>query len=210
MTAEAFTNLEEISPLYAGLMEEVKRRVDVIISVLNRVHPLPLIVAVELCYLQLRKIVEMIALACLAAHGDILDTKANFLQKAYNADHITNQLGKLHPDFFPIPGEQRLDPLTQRPVEVVRLTSGFLSKDDLLNLYGKCGDYLHRGSLRQIIMNRELNFDFEKIALWTDQIIKLLNHHQIQTSHPDTMLWVLMNDKEDGQVKCFPMRRINL
>jgi hypothetical protein len=70
------SNLEEIGPLYANLMEEIKRRVDVMRSVFDGTNPLPAMAAFEFCYLQLRKICEVFALACLAAHGDIPGVRA--------------------------------------------------------------------------------------------------------------------------------------
>jgi hypothetical protein len=102
----------------------------------------------ELCYVQLRKICEVFALGCLAAHGELPDVHSKLVQKTSSADRIIKQLTNLHPLFYPVPGEQRLDPVTQKPVEVIKRTSGFLTKDDLLSLYGECGNYLHRGSMQ--------------------------------------------------------------
>jgi hypothetical protein len=57
--------------LYCGLMEEIKIRQQVISTILERKLSLPVRVAHELCYLQLRMICELIAIGCLVAHGDI-------------------------------------------------------------------------------------------------------------------------------------------
>src|SRR5437762_1433117 len=86
------SELEKIGPLYANLMDEIKRRTDVIRSTLNGGYPMPQMAAFELCYLQLRKICEVFALACLAAHGDIPGVRNKLLQKTYNADQIIKQL----------------------------------------------------------------------------------------------------------------------
>lgn len=142
------TNLEEIGLLYSTLMEEIKRRVDVLHLLLDGSHPLPQMAAFELSYMQLRKICEVFALACLVAHGELPDLRRKLVQKTYQADHIIKLLSKLHPRFYHVPGKQRLDPDSQKPVEVITLTTGFLTKDDLVNLYGECGKYLHRGSIR--------------------------------------------------------------
>jgi hypothetical protein len=186
-------------------MEEIKRRVDVVRHVLDGTWQMPQMVAFELCYLQLRKICEVFMLGCLTAHGDIAGVRAKLLQKTCNSDLIVRQLSKLHPQFYPVPTKQRLDPVTRRPVEVVPITSGFLTKNELLSLYGECGNYLHRGSIRQLLSKWEPTVDFNKIAEWIDKIVKLLNHHQIQTSDPDKQLWVLMHGKDDGRVHWFVM-----
>jgi hypothetical protein len=208
MAKQQPTDLEKIAPLYASLMEEIKRRVEVSRNVLNETCPVPQMAAFELCYLQLRKICEVFALGCLVAHGDIPGVRTKLLQKTYSADLIIKQLSALHPRFYPVPSTQRLDPATQRPVEVIPITSGYLTRDDLLRLYGECGNYLHRGSIRKLLTKWEPTLDFNKINTWLDKIVKLLNHHQIQTSHPDKQLWVLMHDKDHGRVHCFVMAKV--
>jgi hypothetical protein len=97
--------------------------------------------------------------------------------------------------------------MTQRPIEVMPITSGFLTKEELLQLYGECGNYLHRGTIRQLLGSWEPALDFGKIALWNKKIVTLLNHHQIQTSQIDMQIWVLMQT-EDGDVHCHPMKRV--
>jgi len=207
-TAKPPTDLAKIGPLYVKLMEEIKRRTEVVGQAVTGTYPIPPMVRFELCYLQLRIICEVFALACLAVHGDIPGVRTKLLQKTYNADQIIKQLSNLHPQFYPTPGEQRVDLVTQKPIEVIRVTSGFLTKDDLLSLYGECGNYLHRGSIRQLLTKWEPALDFKKIAAWIDKIAKLLNHHQIQTRHPDTMLWVLMQAKDDGKAHYALMKKI--
>jgi hypothetical protein len=200
--------LEEISHLYASLMEEIKGRLDVVGRAATGRLNMPPMAAFEFCYLQLRKVCEVFALACISAHGDVPEVRSKLLQKTYNADQIIKQLGLLQPDFYPVPVLQELDPGTAQPVGVVPVASGFLTKDDLLGLYGECGNHLHRGSIRQLLKNWEPKPDFEKLKEWVAKIMKLLNHHVIRTSQPDAQLWVLMQDKNDRKVKCFIMKRV--
>jgi hypothetical protein len=51
--------------LYCDLMEEIKRRAEVIQNVTGSRIEVPIVVGLELCYLQLRMICELIALALL-------------------------------------------------------------------------------------------------------------------------------------------------
>jgi len=194
------SDLASIGPIYAKLMEEIKRRTEVVGHVCNGTITLPPMAGFELCYVQLRKICEVFALACLTAHGDIRGVQDKLLQKTYNADLIIKQLGLLHPQFYPVPSKQKLDPVTQRPISVEAITSGYLTKDELLKLYGECGNFLHRGSIRQLLSKWEPTLDFQRINNWVGKIVALLNHHQIQTSQPDKQLWVLMHGKDDGKV----------
>jgi hypothetical protein len=201
--------LEKICPIYARLMEEMKRRHSVIAQVLNHTTPMPQMAAFEFCYLQLRKICEVFALGCLAAHGDIPEVRSKLLQKTYNADQIMKQLTRIHSRFYPVPSKQTLDQVTQKPIEVTPITTGFLTKDELLTLYGECGNYLHRGTIRQLLGKWEPTLDFEKIGVWISKIVTLLSHHQIQTSQADTQIWVLMH-AEDGKVHWSIMKELAL
>lgn len=195
--------------LYCGLMEEIKRRVAVIQDILSSKIPLPQIVAYEVCYLQLRMICELIALGCLAAHGDLLETSKRKLIKEYNADRIMKQLQQLHSSFFPQPGRQVRNPVTDKVESIEKIDTGFLSKDDLLTLYGNCGDALHRGSLKRILYSPPIEkLDFDGIRVWVKKIIELLNHHQIQLIDEAQMFWVVMNG-EDGQVHGALMEKVD-
>jgi hypothetical protein len=132
---------------------------------------------------------------------------ASYYKKTYNADQIMKQLSHIHSEFYPVPSRQTVDQVTQRPREVTPITTGFLTKDELLALYGECGNYLHRGTIRQLVGKWEPTLDFEKIALWSYKIVTLLNHHQIQTSQPDKQIWVLMQ-AEDGNVHWSIMEKL--
>jgi hypothetical protein len=198
--------LEKSCRIYACLMEEIKRRQFVMVQVLNSTITMPQMAAFEFCYLQLRKICEVFALGCLAAHGDIPEVRSK-LQSTYNADQIMKHLSRIHSRFYPVPSKQTVDHITQRPIAVTPITAGFLTKDELQSLYGQCGNYLHRGSIRQLLGKWEPTIDFQKINVWNLKIATLLNHHQIQTSQTDIQIWVLMQ-VEDGNVHWSIMQQI--
>lgn len=184
--------------LYCSLMEEIKRRIDVVSSITQRRIAVPEIVAIELAYLQLRMICELIALACLTAHGDVPETKAKRLTKAYNADQIMKLLATLHPGFYPVPGRQVHDE-AGKVINITVVNEPHLTKSELQRLYGECGDFLHRGNLEQLMKGRSLP-KFSQIEGWIGKITVLLNHHQIQLVDARRQLWVLMEAEHDGRV----------
>ena len=200
-------DLQKSCQTYARLMEEIKRRHSVIAEVLNQTIPMPQMAAFEFCYLQLRKICEVFALGCLAAHGDIPEVRSKLLEKTYSADQIMKQLTQIHPQFYPVPSKQTVDQVTHKPIEVTPIATGFLTKDELLTLYGECGNYLHRGTIRQLLGKWEPTPDFRKITQWGSKLVALLSHHQIQTSQPDLQIWFLMH-AEDGNVHWSIMEKL--
>ena len=193
--------------LYCELMEEIKRRAEVIQSVTRGQINVPQIVGLELSYLQLRMICELIALSCLTVHGDVPATKAKRLTKAYNADQIVKNLERLHPAFYPSPGRQIHDP-NGKVVEVVKVLEPHLNKSELQLLYGECGDFLHRGNIEQILKGRKMP-EFARIELWVTKITTLLNHHQIQLVDKSRQLWVIMHASSDGKVHASEMLRLS-
>jgi lysyl-tRNA synthetase class 1 len=208
-TSTKTANQDQLRGLYCDLMEEVKTRHSVIESVLGGKVSLPAVVASELCYLQLRMICELIALACLAAHGDIEATRKGKLFKAYNADQIIKDLGRLHPDFYPHPTRQIVNEKGV-PVRVVPITSGYLTKEELLNLYAECGSELHRGSIKNITSDAlEDQPDVNVIRNHIEKIVTLLNHHHLQLIDPEFQLWVLMKGKETGRVRFAVMKKVD-
>jgi hypothetical protein len=180
-------------------MEEIKARQKVIGFLMSPQTVLPTMAVYEFSYFQLRMICELIALSCLAAHGDIPDTHSARMRETYAADAIIKKLETLHPEFYPTAGTQILDD-AGRPIRVDRLQDGYLTKPDCLRLYHKCGEILHRGNLKDILSSGPPKVDLTTIREWGEKIVKLLGHHQIQLIDPKFMLWVLMNEKTTGRV----------
>jgi hypothetical protein len=139
--------------LYTALMEEVKIRIATTNTLVSGKTGLLGPLAQESCYLQFRFMCELIALGCLVAHGDIDATRANKFRKEYSADKILHHLEDLHPDYFPFPST-----ITAKPSGVSEIflhkEGNFLKKNELIDLYGKCGDHLHLGNLKKLELLR--------------------------------------------------------
>jgi len=150
-------------------------------------------------------ICELIALGCLAAHGDIPATRSGKMRKAYRPGTILTELERLHADFYPVPGRQVLSS-SGTPIRVDRITDRYLTKLDLLTLWSECGKILHRGSMKDI--DRPYVVDFNKIAEWDRKILSLLGHHQIQLRDNRYQLWVIMQAKNDGRASATLMEKI--
>ena len=129
------------------LLDESSVRLRSIDSAISHTELWPEIIAVEFSYLQIRMLCETVALACLVAHGDITATEGDRFQKAYAADEIITRLERLHGNFYPHPV---ITTITPASLHIERVPSGFVTKAELVNLYRKCGERLHRGSLRKL------------------------------------------------------------
>lgn len=188
-------------------MEEIKLRIEAIKSTNPFVGILNPRIIEEFCYLQLRMICELIALGCLLVHGDIEETQTSKIQKAYAADWILETLAKLHKNFYPTPGKQITSKDGKgKTIEIIK--GGYLTQENLPKLYHKCGAMLHKGNLRTLRKGSIRTPDFASIQRSIDEIMQLLNHHQIQLIAGNEQIWVMMNESTTGRVRAFSMLRI--
>lgn len=80
---------------YANVMNEIKRRTLVIASFINKErNAMYNAVDIELQCLQIRKILELIALSSLVANKKVFQKQLNELQKMWNAKYILNDIKK--------------------------------------------------------------------------------------------------------------------
>jgi len=95
----------EVTDIYGELLSEVARRCDLVRGIMNYRLPLHRQFAVEICFLEFRSICELIALACISAHGDMTEIreKERKLRDTYKADFIIRRLSEINADFYPIP-----------------------------------------------------------------------------------------------------------
>ncbi len=184
--------------LYADLMGEVKIRLACIETATRGLSGIPGAVTREFCFLQIRMLCELIALSCLTAHGDIKE--ATRLRDEYSAGKIIGQLEKLHPLFYPWPVHVKSAP-PQSGVqhEMEGIKDGFLTKDELLRLYGKCGDILHRGTMKKLLSDRmPVQTNFPDILQTVARIKTFLNEHGIMLLDEKTIMLCVLNDASNN------------
>jgi hypothetical protein len=186
---------EKAMNLYKSLMEEAKIRA-LSINTIGHAALLPYPLVREYAYLQLRMLCELIALGCLAAHGDITQTKY-FQREAYKADEILKRLEGLHQQFYPVPVWPKFSP-GHVHLEAHPPGFDFLSKDDLLQLYGKCGDVLHKGRLPRIILPPVQSNDQQEVQRWGQKILNLLSSHRITRLGGNLHFLILLEVKSAG------------
>lgn len=165
----------DASNVYASIMEEAKFRALSINTLTNTPITLPISFMREFCFLQLRMLCELIALGCLVAHGDIKETKE--LRRSYHAGDIVKQLERLHPNFYPVP---RTPVFSPGHLHMEDYDKPFLTKIELIKLYGTCGDLLHKGNLRNLLKpQKPPPSDYRDIQQWGQRVLNLLSFHTI-------------------------------
>ncbi|WP_156390765.1 hypothetical protein [Caulobacter sp. Root487D2Y] len=157
-------------------------------------------------FLQIRLICEIITIGCVIAHGEIEKANSKRLQKRWSAADIIVELEKITPDFYPSPFIQLRTThiLDGKPVEGWHFEErkpDFLTKEELLALYGRCGDRLHRGSVKSIVANKP--YKTSELSDLVDIIQKLVNLvciHRIQILNGDAQLLCIMYPDNSDEV----------
>jgi hypothetical protein len=164
------------SRIYCDLMEEVKSRLDaireIVIELHKEVNPRPFVLA-ESGFLQLRFVCELIALACVGIHESLGLGPA--LLKSWNAGRIFDDLRKVHPLCFPRPASVNSIDGTHH----VHVHPAAIGMEDLQQVYGRCGDILHRGVLKHMLAGKERVYDINILHKWASEIGRLLTCHII-------------------------------
>ena len=188
---------------YCNCLGEVKWRIEAIESILNGHSLGKEALDIEFSTLQLRKCLELIAFSSLTANRTVYSEIHNNFQKHWNAKRLLSDLEKINSGFYPQPMMYfEEDPITKRrPVK--DLESGFLTKEDLLFLYDKCGAVLHsRNPYKEGSNVVDIKRPFRE---WIERIKNLLFFHQIKLYGSENLWLVFMNHPETKKVTGYEM-----
>ena len=199
-----------ILDMYANCMEEIKQRTEVVHGFLRgELHTKYPQTTVESICLQIRKILELIALASLVANKAEYEKQRKNFHRDWKAKEILKTLDKANPQFYPSPTKQiRAIPGMGEEVRTIPITSGYLSRADYGDLYDECSDILHAANPFSGEQQKIQSF-FDKTPEWMEKIRGLLNNHHVQLIDERVQLWVLMETKPDGKVQVAEFRKLD-
>lgn len=154
---------------YHDLMVEAKVRMTAINTFTGDQRGIPSQIIREFDILQIRMLCEIIGLACLVAHGDLIDQAHGNLRKEYKPGQIFDALEDLHDDFFPVPGTIKK---TETGWHFDYWEGGpFATKEELTTIWARSGDVLHRGSLKNLIKAKApVENQFAEVVEWGQKI----------------------------------------
>ncbi len=191
--------------LYQNCLYEIKRRIDVIAEHLNGVTTEKyLIIEVETVCLQFRKILEKIALMSLVANKELYAEQNEKFAKHYHAERIMKDLERINPDFYPVPTkrvkhENKVD-------EWIEIESGYLTKEELVKIYEKCGGMMH--AQNPFASEKPLKEIQECFPEWLTKICILLDHHHIKLVGGEVMIVGLMERRDNGLPQAVLFERV--
>ena len=186
---------------YLRVMWNIKWRVEITGCMVREDHPkfdislLPLYMKVETIALQIRTVIEFIALASLTANKSLFEIESDKFKKFWKADLIFRDIEKQNPDFYPKPVTPfLLNTYTGELSSDIRLIKdGFMTRDMCLKVYKKCCDFLH--AQNPFAEDRDYLGFMSQVPNWIDLIINLLDWHIFRLLGSDDFYVVIMHDK---------------
>jgi len=198
--------IEEKLEKYASLMEEIKKRYSAALHVLQKkVTTGYLQTDVEFVSLQLRKILELIALSSLVANKEEYALIRDKFATDWNSVGIIKLVKKINPDYYPQPVRQMIDEATKKVTSLYRVEDGYLTEDDFLLAFNYTSDLLHAKNPFSGATTDSVNH-FQQMSEYLGKVVKLLNCHTIQLPKQDEQIWVVMS--ADGKVQTSLFKKV--
>jgi hypothetical protein len=193
---------------YIHCMEEIKRRISVVGRVLSgETNTGYVITNAELLAVQLRKVAELIALSTICSHREEYERIRDDFERDWKARLILRDVERINPNFYPKPTRQVKDPETGEIVRAENVKDGYLTREELVDMVDECSALLHATNPYQDNTADPKEF-IGRCKKWRDEILTLLNHHQVQLVDSNSQWWVLMQGKSDGRVHVAEMQEV--
>lgn len=181
---------------YCNCMEEIKQRIALVQSVLHgSVTTGHDVFDIELVFVQIRKTLEQIALASLAANKSKYSAAYASFSTHWNAKRMLSHLEAVNPDFYPVPVTPQLvsvDDKGKRFWRVEPLADGFMTKDEFVSLYNKCGRILH--ARNPFDPGDPVIHIGRSVQEWVSRIQKLLAMHIVHLVDSDKWIVTIPNE----------------
>ena len=192
---------------YTSVMEEIRRRTTLVSALFsNQVTVMYKATQVESMVLQVRMITELIALASLAANKEIFEENQRKFEKHWHPSKILKDVEGLNPSFYPKPILEVPSSTAGVKRDLVAVTTGFMARDELIEVHGRCGSALH--AQNPYGKARDYGAYENMIPTWMERIMRLLNCHQIRLLDSERLYVVHMKEPQDDRVHMYTFERV--
>ena len=204
---------------YTNAMETIKGRKEHIDWIMDNAESMGRVSTfmVESICLQLRMMIEDIAVACVIANADEMPELARGLRGEYRPKLILKGLEKINPACYPTPIVENVEGLHGRFRDTHNRPEGdWLTRVEAVEEYGRLSNVVHR-NLKAYNRNPVDYLELYKKCRYLEYKIRsLLSHHHITVLDQDTMYRVLMSGsgvddngvRFEGRIQVAPFIRI--
>jgi len=187
---------------YAWCMHSIKNRIIFLGEFLQGREPSfklkYLLPEIEIGAIQLRKSLELIAMASITANEAEYRAVNDAFKKHWHASRIVKEIEKINPDFYPQPIKQPHEN-GQATIDLAPKLD-YLTKERFKQLYEWCGGRLHALNPYRADRDEGIKYknDLQHIEDSRQQIVRLLNQHRTVLSDDKTEIWCHMESSENG------------
>lgn len=143
-----------------------------------------LIAETEFLCLQIRKILENIALMSLVANKEKYAEIREKFSKDWNAKCILQDLKRINPNYYPVPLKAKPNSIKlENGKSIDELINNdnvdeYLTESEFIKIYNKCGGMLHE--FNPYSEDKDIKKVYGDISVWIKKIVALLNQHEVQ------------------------------
>lgn len=161
---------------YLTVLAEIKRRTEVIDDIISADSRLRYrATSIETACLQVRKILELIAFGSLIANVRIYSAQHRKFAEHWNPKIMLKDMARVNPSFYPSPIIQKPSAVPGIDMDWISRGPDYLTKDDFLLAYDKCGGILHAANPYGAAT--DLDAYQTNLTQWRNKIVKLLDAH---------------------------------
>lgn len=189
--------LDSVGRDYRELMVEVRDRMGSINAIIREPGQHSPRIVEEFCFLQLRMIAELVALACVVAHDDSAEGSLSKLRREYSADKIIRAMERFDEDFFPKAVEEAVNGAA---LEIGLLRqAGAITATGIRKLWIQSGEVLHwnTGKRRKAV---EASPEQADVRAYQRQLFDLLSTHAISIAKGERLLLCMMESGEEKEL----------
>ena len=180
---------------YLKVMRQIKYRTNVVTGLINSdINMMYRVTQAESLSLQLRMIIESVALASLSANKDLFEAEGSKFKEYWKANRIFEDIEAKNPDFFPKPINEIPSGVPGVKNEITNVEDGFMTRDEMLEVHNRCCDFLHAPN--PFAEERDYREFLRQAPNWMTRIMKLLNSHIIRLLDDDIFYIVHMREDE--------------
>lgn len=155
---------------------------------------------IETITLQIRKIIEAIGIASIAANKSVAEQQYKKFDKEWNIKRIFNEIESINPNFYPKPLKTFQTDMPGIKFGIEEVKGGFMSRNEIMSVYAKCSKILHFRNIydkKDKVVDRQDFLRFKRqVEKWMKRIKNLLAIHNIGILDDDRYIVILLADNE--------------
>ena len=203
-------NPNEPIEMYLKIMYEFKQRILIVGTMCENMYMVKnsaSIVDIENICLQIRKLLELIAMSSLVMNKKAFEEVGQKFEKMWNAKYILKDIKRIHNNYFPVSISGTLHEDDDGKMKMDDIDYEVLTEEKFCKIYDKCGKALHVPN--PFLSNDSMMKEFwDDIPIWLDLILLTMDKHLVYIYGTDLAYAIELN-KLSENISYYLLQRKN-